>query len=360
MVESVKSSDTTKAASKPALTRAPATKSATQKTSAKQKTTTASQSKARSGKAGSEKAESGVVESGTPKFLSVRQVANLLHLNEKKVYQLAAEGDIPCTKVTGKWLFPTTLIEHWVHENSHGGVLNDRLFIAGSEDLLLQRICNRFALAQQHAAMVGYSPSGTRHGLKMLETGRVDACFIHWGATQANAVRHLGLLRSYRNHRHWVLLRQIQRSQGLILSPRAHLPGQQVDDLLTDPRIRWSLRVDTAGSTRLLQDECAARHVSLDQLVRTVAADSERSAVSAVSRGLADITCGAYSSAREYNLHFLPLNDVALDLVMHKRTYFRAIMQHFLGSFSGELTRQDCDELGGYTLHTAPTLLTIE
>ncbi len=294
----------------------------------------------------------------TPRFLSVKQLAHLLHLNEKKVYQLAAEGDIPCTKVTGKWLFPTTLIEHWIHENSHGGVLNDRLFIAGSEDVLLQRICNRFALAQQQSAMVGYSPSGTRHGLKMLETGRVDACFIHWGATQNNAVRHLGLLRSYRNHRNWVLVRQIQRTQGLIVSPRVHLPGQTVDDLLSGSRLRWSLREDTAGSTRLLKDECAARHLSIERLDRSVEADSERSAVSSVSRGLADVTCGAYSSAREYNLHFLPLDDVALDLVMHKRTYFRSIMQQFLNSFTNDLSRQDCDELGGYTLNDTAKLLT--
>ena len=353
MVESVTPTDPTKAASNPSPIREPTAKLS------KQNTPATNQQRSQSANHHQQQ-PAALSESETPKFLSVRQVAHLLHLNEKKVYKLAAEGDIPCTKVTGKWLFPTTLIEHWIHENSHGGVLNDRLFIAGSEDLLLQRICNRFALSQQHAAMVGYSPSGTRHGLKMLEAGRIDACFIHWGATQTNAVRHLGLLRSYRNHRHWVLLRQIQRSQGLILSPRVQLPGQQVDDLLADPQLRWSLRVDTAGSTRLLQDQCAARHIALDQLVRSVAADSERSAVSAVSRGLADITCGAYSSAKEYNLHFLPLNDVALDLVMHKRTYFRAIMQQFLGSFSGEQTHQDCDELGGYTLHTAPTLLTIE
>jgi len=105
----------------------------------------------------------------------VKQLAELLHINEKKVYQLAGEGEIPCTKVTGKWLFPTQLIENWIFENSHGGVMTDRLVVAGSEDLLVQRVCARAAVAVQDTAMISYSPQDTRHGLRMLETGRVDA-----------------------------------------------------------------------------------------------------------------------------------------------------------------------------------------
>ena len=35
-------------------------------------------------------------------FLSVKQVAAYLQLNEKKVYALVNEGRMPATKVTGK------------------------------------------------------------------------------------------------------------------------------------------------------------------------------------------------------------------------------------------------------------------
>ncbi|MCZ6575092.1 MAG: helix-turn-helix domain-containing protein, partial [Gammaproteobacteria bacterium] len=48
------------------------------------------------------------------RFLSVKQVAEYLHLNEKKVYTLVGEGKIPATKVTGKWLFPRHLIDQWM------------------------------------------------------------------------------------------------------------------------------------------------------------------------------------------------------------------------------------------------------
>ena len=42
-------------------------------------------------------------------FLSVKQTASYLQLNEKKIYELANQGTIPATKVTGKWMFPREL-----------------------------------------------------------------------------------------------------------------------------------------------------------------------------------------------------------------------------------------------------------
>ncbi|MGL4887864.1 MAG: helix-turn-helix domain-containing protein, partial [Aeromonas veronii] len=46
--------------------------------------------------------------------MNVKQVAEYLDLNEKKVYQLANEARIPATKATGKWLFPRSLLDRWL------------------------------------------------------------------------------------------------------------------------------------------------------------------------------------------------------------------------------------------------------
>ena len=78
-------------------------------------------------------------------FLNVKQVSEYLQLNEKKVYSLANEGHIPATKVTGKWMFPRELIDRWMLDTSHSGLLNDRLIIAGSDDPLLYRVINNFS-----------------------------------------------------------------------------------------------------------------------------------------------------------------------------------------------------------------------
>ncbi|RAJ06359.1 excisionase family DNA binding protein [Aeromonas salmonicida] len=59
-------------------------------------------------------------------FMNVKQVAEYLDLNEKKVYQLANEARIPATKATGKWLFPRSLLDRWLLGSCHEGVMNDR------------------------------------------------------------------------------------------------------------------------------------------------------------------------------------------------------------------------------------------
>lgn len=46
--------------------------------------------------------------------LTVREVANLLRMSEKKTYRLAQSGDLPAFKVGGAWRFRRSDIESWV------------------------------------------------------------------------------------------------------------------------------------------------------------------------------------------------------------------------------------------------------
>ena len=55
-------------------------------------------------------------------MMSTKEVAAYLNLNEKKVYALIKQGKVPCTKTTGKWVFPKMLIDRWIEED----VLRDR------------------------------------------------------------------------------------------------------------------------------------------------------------------------------------------------------------------------------------------
>jgi excisionase family DNA binding protein len=48
------------------------------------------------------------------KFLTTKEVARLLHVNDKMVYSLVNEKGLPATKITGKWLFPRRLVEEWL------------------------------------------------------------------------------------------------------------------------------------------------------------------------------------------------------------------------------------------------------
>ena len=49
-------------------------------------------------------------------ILTIREVAELLKINEKTAYRLAADGKIPGFRVGGSWRFRRTDIDQWIGE----------------------------------------------------------------------------------------------------------------------------------------------------------------------------------------------------------------------------------------------------
>jgi excisionase family DNA binding protein len=49
-------------------------------------------------------------------ILTIREVAELLKINEKTAYRLAADGKIPGFRVGGSWRFRRTDIDQWIEE----------------------------------------------------------------------------------------------------------------------------------------------------------------------------------------------------------------------------------------------------
>ncbi len=54
------------------------------------------------------------------RFLTTRELADLLRIKERKIYELAASGEVPCSRATGKLLFPRDQVEAWLADNSSG------------------------------------------------------------------------------------------------------------------------------------------------------------------------------------------------------------------------------------------------
>src|SRR3546814_18539756 len=47
-------------------------------------------------------------------LMTTQEVADYLRLKERKIYELVRQTRIPCTRVTGKWLFPNAQINQWL------------------------------------------------------------------------------------------------------------------------------------------------------------------------------------------------------------------------------------------------------
>ena len=116
------------------------------------------------------------------KFLSTKDVAQFLGVNEKMVYTLVAEKGLPATKVTGKWLFPRYLVEQWLENETINypkpmvplPPYQGLLIITGSNDILLDRTISLFnRLHPEHLAVFGNL--GSMGGIRAL---RRNLCHI--------------------------------------------------------------------------------------------------------------------------------------------------------------------------------------
>ncbi len=56
--------------------------------------------------------------------LTVKQVAELLSVNERTVYRMAQAGKIPAFKVSGAWRFMEEDILHWIEEQKQAAASN--------------------------------------------------------------------------------------------------------------------------------------------------------------------------------------------------------------------------------------------
>jgi putative molybdopterin biosynthesis protein len=283
----------------------------------------------------------------TPRFMNVRQVAQYLQLNEKKVYALVNEGRIPATRLTGKWLFPRDLVDQWLLESSHGGLLTDRLVIAGSDDPLLHRAVTLMAAELQGRALVSYAAIGTQLGLSVLARRRADVCALHWGPDNESLQRHPALLRQHVQHKDWILVRLCRREQGLMMTPGLRDDASRIERLFS-PEVRWVARQEGAGSQRFLR-EIIAQH-GLDPADRrtTARAYSERDAASAISTGQADVAPGVRAAAGEFGLEFLPIGWEAFDLAMSRGIYFRTLFRGLLDVLRGSECQRLAQVFGGY------------
>jgi putative molybdopterin biosynthesis protein len=77
-----------------------------------------------------------------PDLLTTDEAATHLRLSRRKLYELLSKGAVPCTKVTGRWLFPRAALDRWVM----AGLITSAALaqaaappiVGGSHDLLLE------------------------------------------------------------------------------------------------------------------------------------------------------------------------------------------------------------------------------
>ncbi|XDB00123.1 helix-turn-helix transcriptional regulator [Sulfitobacter sp. LCG007] len=273
----------------------------------------------------------------TPAYLTTREVADLIRVKERKVYDLAAAGEIPHRRVTGKLLFPAAEIVQWI--DGVAASANPRPpVLAGSHDPLLD-----WAVRESCCGLATLF-DGSTSGLDAFAEGRAALCGLHlpdgddW---------NIGPV-ARRGVRDCVLIGWARRRRGLLLPPDL---AQQVSGMRDLVGRTVALRQPGSGTAALFARMLAQAGLSEDA-VSTVPgwARTEDDAAAAVSAGEADAALGIEAVARPHGLAFLPLITERFDLLVDRRAYFTEPLQALMRFAAGDALLKKADGLCGYDL----------
>jgi excisionase family DNA binding protein len=283
-------------------------------------------------------------------FLTTSEAAHYLRLGERKLYELVTSGAIPCSKVTGKWLFPRHELDLWVLSGlaRPNGMLaaEPPAIIGGSQDDLLE-----WSMRESGSGLASLS-EGTMRGVDRLLRGEVIATAIHFHgeALSANSAgdANVAAVRSMPGLHDAVLVGMTRREQGLLLAPGNPKRLQSLSDVLTSGA-RMAVRQTGAGAQMLLESLLARAGASPKDLRRLDPPCLTGPDLAAVIRaGNADCGIATRAAARSAGLDFVPLLWESFDLLTRQRSFFRPSMQALLAFFRDKRLAQRAAELTGY------------
>ena len=288
-------------------------------------------------------------------FLTTSEAADYLRLGERKLYELVTAGAIPCSKVTGKWLFPRHELDLWVMSGlaRPAGMIAAEAppIVGGSQDDLLE-----WALRESGSGLASLN-EGTTRGVERLQHGEVIAAAIHFHGPEvsANAVddANVAALRAIPSLHDAVLVGVVRREQGLLLAPGNPKNLQSLSDVLASDA-QMAVRQPGAGAQLLLEALLTRFGASVKHLRRREPPCLTGPDLAATIRnGQADCGIATRAAARSAGLDFMPLVWEQFDLLMHQRSYFRPSLQALISFLREDRMRRHAAELTGYDMTDA-------
>ena len=283
-------------------------------------------------------------------LLTTAEAADYLRLKERKLYELVADRQIPCTKVTGKWLFSRADLDQWLIAGMlrpHGALPEPPPIVGGSHDPLLQ-----WGLSDSRAGLA-YLPEGSEVGYQRFLKGEVVAAAIHFHdlytpGADANPER-LGKERAVLDS---VLIGFAVREQGLIVAAGNPLHIGSLRDS-HDRQLRAALRPQGAGAQMLLHALLRKEGLAIEDLRATHVAPTGPDIAQAIRADHADFGVATRAVATAAGLGFVPLCVENFDLLMRQRDYFRPPLQALLTLLREPRVAERAQDLGGLDISGA-------
>jgi excisionase family DNA binding protein len=285
-------------------------------------------------------------------LFTTAEAAAYLRLKERKIYEMVAEGTVPCTKVTGRWLFPKAELDHWLASSisrPEGMARPDAApIISGSHDPLLE-----WALRESGSGLATLA-LGSEAGFSRFAAGETIAAAIHLHALgDLEADANVDALRSHNRLQDAVMIAFCRREQGFLVAAGNPLKLGSIEDI-RKKRARIAVRPKGAGAQLLLLALLHGANIPLEQLASVgPVCPTGPDIAQAIRAGRADTGIATRGVANAAGLDFVPIVWEPFDLVMRQRDYFRPPLQSLLKFFHSSDFAARGRELGGYDLSAA-------
>lgn len=284
-------------------------------------------------------------------LLTTAEASAYLRIKERKLYELVSEGAVPCTKVTGKWLFPRADLDRWLLAGMARplGVVpaDPPPIVGGSHDPLLQ-----WALVESRAGLA-MLPEGSEAGYRRFLKGEVIAAAIHFhDLDDLTKDANIEVVRQEPSLYDAVLMHFCAREQGLLTLRDNPLGLASIDDLLRKP-VRVAMRPEGAGAQQLLLSLLRSRGRTIADLTCPLIAPTGPDIAQAIRAGHADVGVATRAVATAAGLAFVPLVTERFDILMRQRDSFRPPLLAFQQLLRSPKFAERAGELGGLDVSAA-------
>lgn len=284
-------------------------------------------------------------------LLNTAEAADYLRIKERKLYELVADQAIPCTKVTGKWLFPRADLDRWLLAGMARpyGVTpaEPPPIVGGSHDPLLQ-----WALVESRAGLA-ILPEGSESGYRRFLKGEVIAAAIHFhDLDDLDKDANIDLVSKEPTLYDAVLMHFCSRDQGLLVAPGNPLRLATFNDLKAK-KARVAVRPDGAGAQQLLLALLKRDGLKPQDIGKPLLAPTGPDIAQAIRAGHADTGIATRAVATAAGLDFLPLVTERFDILLRQRDSYRPPLQTFLDIIAKPAFAARAAELGGLDVSKA-------
>jgi excisionase family DNA binding protein len=293
-------------------------------------------------------------------LMNTKEVARYLDIHEKQVYLLIKAGKIPCTRVTGKWIFPAKLIDEWIRNSAQDSLQQARkkinqidgaLLAAGSNDPVLDMLLT--AIKKDNPDFNIFSANtGSVGGLEALNTGLTDIAFSHLLDPDTGDY-NTPYLKQYCPDNHPIVVNMFYRQVGfLVVKSKAGIfKGWKS---LTNKKICFINRQKGSGIRILLDHELRERDISGDSIKGYENEVYTHFEVGlALISGEADVGIASAAVAKILDLNFQPLISERFDMVLDKNTFFQPAIQTFIETLKSDQFKNRVGRIGNYDFKDA-------